>query len=157
MKVSYDPNTGDIKVVARDSEQVPSPFITVPDDETLLLNPNKFYVDVSTQAVVRRPYLELSTDAPDSNGNGIPDAPADGTTPIVVTVRKLLGDGTLDSTANDEITVRPIEGALAIPNKFNLTNGVGSFQILSTASGRKTVVCTSSSNVAFGLLAIEFI
>jgi hypothetical protein len=157
MKVSYDPNTGDIKVVARDSEQVPSPFITVPNDEELLLNPNKFQVDVSTQTVIRRPYLELTTDAADTNGNGIPDAPADGTTPIVVTVRKLLGDGTLDSAANDEITVRPIEGALSIPSKFNLTNGVGSFRVLSTVPGRKAVVCTSSSNTAFGLLAIEFI
>jgi len=157
MKVFYDANTGDIRVVTVDSEQVSSPFITVPDDDVLLMNPNKFQVDVSTQTVVKRSYLELSTDATDSNENGIPDVPSDGTTPIVVTIRKLSRDGTLETTADDEITVMPIEGALAIPSKFNLNNGIGSFQVLSTVPGMKVVKCISNTNVACDPLKIEFI
>jgi len=147
MKVSYD-NDGKILAVARDTEVLTGNVITVPDDEDLILHPGKYYVEVGTQTVVRRPYLEVTTSTP--------SVPADGTSEITITVERHLGTGELDTDATDQITVQPVVGTITTPPVFTLTDGVGTFTIKSTVVGRRVIICRSDAGAYRGSIAIDF-
>lgn len=75
--------------------------------------------------------IELTTTAIDTVQpfDGIPDVPADGTTPAVINVVVKNPDtGEIDTTANDILYVETTRGKLSTVN-VQLVNGQGSFEI----------------------------
>jgi hypothetical protein len=120
----------------------------------------KFRIDVVSIGTCRKlaslPYYELTTDALDSDGDGLPDIPADGVSSATLTIRKKNADGTDNTTDTDEVRLTTDRGKLSAET-VSLAGGTASVTLTSVP---ETVIATirvkpATGNVVWDELALH--
>lgn len=153
MKIRYDVN-GNINAACVNSMNLGgTTVVTLADNADVMNNIGKYkYVG---GALVLRNYLRLTTTAPDSNHNGVPDAAANASIPVTITA--YLANGSVDTSANYVVTIVDAnERPLPVPAPYTLVNGVASASFTGAANKRMTLVAKADG--VFGAnLKIEFI
>lgn len=120
-----------------------------------------FRIDVVSIGTCRKlaglPYYELTTDALDSDGDGLADIPADGVSSATLTIRKKNADGTDNTTDTDSVRLTTDRGKLSAET-VSLVGGTASVTLTSVP---ETVVATirvrpTTGNVVWGELQMHF-
>ncbi|GAB4150519.1 MAG: hypothetical protein Fur0037_19100 [Planctomycetota bacterium] len=110
--------------------------ITLPDDQTVLINYTRYRVSAGLLGVEKKDYFVLSTDAADDNPpDGYPDIPADSVSSCKIRIRKKNGETGLDMTApedNDLMELRTQRGRLSAW-QVSLVNGYAEVTLTSSA------------------------
>ena len=113
--------------------------------DQLGLEVDKFYYYDDEVTSINREYLELTTDAVDTDGDGIPDIVGDGQSTATITIKKYLGTGDLDTSFNGEVNVSVTRGRIS-SRKFNLVNGIGTVVLTSIAETTLTFITVVPTN-----------
>jgi hypothetical protein len=109
--------------------------ITLPDDQTVLINYTRYRVRADLLGVEKKDYFVLSTDATDDGPpDGYPDIPADGVSSCKIRIQKKNGETGLDMTApedNDLMELRTQRGRLSAW-QVSLVNGYAEVTLTSS-------------------------
>ena len=110
--------------------------ITLPDDQTILMNYTRYRVAADLLGVEKKDYFVLSTDATDNGPpDGYPDIPADGISSCTIRIQKKSGETGLDMTSpqdNDLMELRTQRGRLS-GWQVNLVNGYAEVTLTSSS------------------------
>lgn len=110
--------------------------ITLPDDQTILMNYTRYRVTADLLGVEKKDYFVLSTDATDNGPpDGYPDIPADGVSSCTIRIQKKNGETGLDMTSpqdNDLMELRTQRGRLSAW-QVNLVNGYAEVTLTSSS------------------------
>lgn len=141
MKISYNPQTGEILAASKDDVELAGQIILIPDDEKIFHSITKYKVDPTTKEIKQKPYLKLSTTAKDTNNNGIPDVPIN--TEMQILIEKYKSDDTLDAMATNKIEIRNLGDLIPSQQILNLVNGRASFTVKSNFQGIYSIMCSA--------------
>lgn len=149
-----------IKLPEYDAETYYDAEISPSDFEVLVScdrSANEVYWDKENEMVVvrKKPYLKITTNATDTDGDGIVDIPADGTSSATIYIKKHNSDDSLDTGFNEEVNLSTERGTLSAV-KIALVNGEGQVTLTSAAETVLTTVRAGYEELAIGALQIFF-
>ncbi len=125
MKITID-NDNNVVSVSRDDQPSLAGSISVPDDINLIGSPEEYKWNGTS--VEKKPYFAITTDAADTNGNGVADVVSGGTHNLTITARDK--DGNTDTSFNAPITLA-VQDAMTIydSKQVSVVNGVGTYAL----------------------------
>lgn len=99
--------------------------------------------------IERLPAIQLKSDAKDTDGDGIPDVPADGTSVIAITVSTADGSDT-------SVTFRTSRGTLS-QRTVSTSKGKGKVELRAATETVSVVVTATAAGYRPATLALEFV
>jgi len=135
----------------------------VPDDETVANEVYKYDLIFSSSGVPKEmarketlPYIELSIDAPDNDGDGIPEMKADGKSEVTITASIRDEEGKLVTSAKNAIHFLTTGGVLS-DRIVKCKNGVAKTSLQSVKETLTPTITAFSEQVQKGEIQVEFV
>ncbi len=135
----------------------------VPDDEIVANEIYKYELKFSSSGVpkelVRRstlPYIDLAIDAPDHDGDGIPEMRADGKSTVTITASIRDEDGSLITNAKNEIHFLTTGGVLS-DRIVKCRGGVAKTELRSVKETLTPTITAFSEGMRKGEVNVEFV
>jgi hypothetical protein len=148
-QISYEPDLKDLKF--RGQRAVPEAEISRELKDTYVNRPVRPLEVIR----VREPAIVLHTKATDSDGDGLAEVPADGTTKTAFTVEIRDQKGKLTREAV-KLLIRTTAGALSA-REVTTSNGKASFTLKSSVETVIATVTATAKGFQSGTIALEFI
>jgi hypothetical protein len=135
----------------------------VPDDETVANEIYRYEIKFSSSGepkeLVKKeslPYIEISIDAPDHDGDGIPELKADGKSTVTITASIRNEDGSLVRNAKNEIHFLTTGGVLA-DRYVKCKGGVAKTSLQSVKETLTPTITACTDGARKGEMKVEFV
>jgi hypothetical protein len=136
---------------------------SVPDDEMVANEIYKYELKFSSSGapkeIVKKdtlPFIELSADAPDNDGDGIPEIKADGKSVVTITASVRDEEGKIITSAKNEIHFLTTGGILS-DRIVKCKNGVAKTTIQSVKETLTPTITAFTEGIQKGEMKVEFV
>ena len=135
----------------------------VPDDETVANEIYKYEIKFSSSGepkeIVKReklPFIDLSIDAPDHDGDGIPEMKADGKSIVTITASIRDDEGKIVTSAKNDVHFLTTGGVLS-DRIVKCKNGVAKTTLQSVKETLTPTITAFTDGVRTGKMQVEFV
>lgn len=135
----------------------------VEDDETIANEIYKYELEFSSSGVPKKllrksilPYIDLSIDARDHDGDGIPEMKADGKSRVTITASIRDDEGGIVTNAKNEIHFLTTGGVLS-DRTVKCKNGVAKTTLQSVKETLTPTITAFSEGIRTGEIKVEFV